>query len=333
MEEYYKNNPKKIGVLLINLGTPDHATTASVKIYLKEFLSDTRVIEAPKILWWFLLRLVILPFRSHKSAKNYAKIWDTHHNKSPLFVMTKELSEKLHDHMHSPTLMIDYAMRYGNPSIEKIMQNMLENHCHKILIVPLYPQYSATTYASVADKVFEVMGKLRFQPTLRFLPPYFDNEHYINAVSTLLQTGIAQHQYDKIVMLFHGLPQEYFDKGDPYFCHCSKTARLIREKLSIPKEQFVMAFQSRFGPKKWLQPYAEETIINLAKNGTKKIIVLSPGFQVDCIETLEEIDIGLRESFLDNGGEEFIYIPCLNANEHSVTMMQHLIHNELKGWV
>ena len=332
MQDYYTHNAKKIGVLLINLGTPDAPTTKDVRRYLKEFLSDKRVIEVPYLLWQIILRCVILPIRSKKSAANYDKIWDKEHQQSPLLVQTQLLAQKTQNRYKKDHVIIDFAMRYGTPSIHKKMEHLHAQNCSKILIFPLYPQYSAPTTASVVDKVFEVMQKKRFQPSLRFVPPYFDDTVYIDKICASIQEKTQEQSYDKMVILFHGLPKKYFDKGDPYFCYCSKTARLIKEKITMDDDNIIMAFQSRFGPQEWLQPYADETIKTLAKT-TRKILVVSPGFAVDCIETLEEICMGLRDDYLENGGEEFTYVSCLNASDHACDLMEHIINNELQGWI
>ncbi|MCB2081353.1 MAG: ferrochelatase [Rickettsiales bacterium] len=323
----------KTGILLINLGSPDAPHTAEVRRYLRQFLSDRRVIELTPCLWQIILNLFILPFRPKRSAEAYRKIWRDD-GRSPLCYYTEKQAEALRPLMQN-VQHIDWAMRYGSPSIAAMLQEMREAGCDRILIAPLYPQYSATTTASVQDEVFRCLMKMRWQPSIRILPPYHDHPAYIDALKHSVDSHLKAQDWEPEVILasFHGLPRQYFDKGDPYHCHCHKTARLLRESLKLSKEQLQLTFQSRFGPKEWLQPYTQQTVHDLAKGGTKKLAIIMPGFAADCLETLEEIAIGIREEFLQLGGTHFTVIPCLNDSPSGIAMLHTLLDNELKGWV
>lgn len=334
----------KVGILLVNLGTPDGTDYRSMRRYLSQFLSDRRVIELPRVLWQPLLQTVILSRRPQRSGEAYEKIWNKEQDESPLRTITRRQAEKVAQRFtgnngSSPEVLVDWAMRYGTPSIEERLKRLNEAGCRRILIFPLYPQYSAATTASACDMAFRAMMKLRWQPSLRTAPPYHDEPAYIAALGASVHEHLAQLSQwpERILVSFHGLPQENLDKGDPYHCHCQKTARLLGEYLSqdlgndCPPLQIV--FQSRFGPKEWLQPYADVTTAELARQGTKRLAVISPGFAADCVETLEELNIGLRETFLDNGGEEFTYIPCLNDSLAHIDMLTGLLRRELSGWI
>ncbi len=326
----------RIGVLLVNLGTPDATDYWSMRRYLKEFLSDPRVIEVPRLIWWPILNLIILTFRPTKSGRNYASIWNKDRNESPLRTITRAQAEKLAPRFaNDPRILVDWAMRYGTPSIPERLKAMKDAGCERILIAPLYPQYAASTTATVNDKAFEALGKMRWQPAIRTLPPYHDDPVYIDALARSMQNSIAALDFEPEIVLtsFHGLPKSYFDKGDPYHCHCHKSARLLREKLGWTKEKLKLTFQSRFGRAEWLQPYTDATVKGLAESGVKRIAVLSPGFAADCVETLEEIAGENRDIFLEHGGEKFAALPCLNDSEESIDLFEHLVRRELQGWI
>jgi ferrochelatase len=326
---------QKVGVLLLNLGTPDATDYWSVRRYLKEFLSDPRVIETNKFLWWPILNLVILSFRPQKSGHAYAQIWDKERNESPLRVITREQSESLAQRMGGEDIVVDWAMRYGNPSTRSVLERMQAAGCQRILLVPLYPQYSATTTATANDKAFEALAGMRWQPAVRTLPAYFETPEYIKALAESIREGVEQLDFepDVVVTSYHGMPVEYLKKGDPYHCQCYKTTRLVREYLGWPKDKLMVTFQSRFGPTEWLQPYTDKTLEALPGKGVRKVAILAPAFSADCIETLEEISIGVRESFLEAGGEKFAYIPCLNASPGGMDMIEAIVRRELQGWI
>ena len=326
---------KKIGLLLINLGTPEATDYWSMRRYLKEFLSDPRVIETNRVLWWLILNGIILNFRPQRSGHAYEKIWNREKNESPLKTFTRAQSEKLAAALGGNKLIIDWAMRYGKPSIAERLQVMKDQGCDKILLMPLYPQYSAATTATVLDKAYELLGTMRWQPAIRTLPPYFDEPAYIDAVAESLNAHLASLTWkpDRILIAFHGLPREYLDKGDPYHCHCQKTARLVREKLKLSPEFAQIVFQSRFGRTEWLKPYAQETVEALPKQGVKNLVMISPGFVSDCVETLEELAIGLKETFKQAGGENFSVVPCLNDSAGGMRLLESFARNELQGWL
>ncbi len=326
----------KVGVLLINLGTPDATDYWSVRRYLQEFLSDPRVIDLPKIPWQIILQLFVLPRRPFASGHAYKMIWNNEKNESPLTTMTRAQSEKVSTWLaqEKPDVVCDWGMRYGNPSIASKIEKLLEQGCDKILLFALYPQYSAATNATAFDKTFDYLKTLKRQPAIRTVPTYHDHPLYIEAIATSIERHINNLSWtpDAVIASFHGLPKRYLMEGDPYHCFCAKSGRMIREKLELPQEQFHTTFQSRFGAAEWLKPYTDETVANLAKSGVKNIAVVSPGFVSDCIETLEELNIRLRETFMENGGENFTYIPCLNDSEAGIEIFKDIISNELKGW-
>ncbi len=326
---------QKIGVLLLNLGTPDATDYWSVRRYLKEFLSDPRVIETNKFLWWPILNLVILSFRPQKSGHAYAQIWDKEKNESPLRVITREQTENLAQRLAGEDIMVEFAMRYGNPSTRSVLEKMQQAGCQRILLVPLYPQYSATTTATANDKAFDALKTMRWQPAVRTAPAYFDSPDYIKALGDSIRDGVAKLDFepDLVVTSYHGMPVDYLQKGDPYHCQCYKTTRLVREYLGWDKSKLMVTFQSRFGPTEWLQPYTDKTLEELPGKGIKKVAILAPAFHADCIETLEEIDIGVRESFLEAGGEHFAYIPCLNASPGGMDFVESMVRRELAGWL
>jgi len=326
----------KIGVLLINLGTPDGTDTKSMRRYLKEFLSDPRIIETPRIIWWPILNGYILNTRPKKSGALYASIWNNELNESPLRTHSREQSEKLAQAFGEiPNVVVDWAMRYGTPSIASRIDYLKEQGCERILIFPLYPQYSATTTATVNDKAFEALRTMRWQPAIRTVPPYFDDPTYIDALALSIEQHLAGLDFEpeKIIASFHGIPKSYFDKGDPYFCHCMKTARLLDERLGFEKGRLMATFQSLFGPREWLQPYTDKTVERLADEGVKNIAIVNPGFVSDCVETLEEIAGEVADAFRAHGGEKFSHIPCLNASDNGMKVIETLVRNELKGWI
>ncbi|MDG1007101.1 MAG: ferrochelatase [Alphaproteobacteria bacterium] len=323
----------KTGLLLVNLGTPDSPDKKGLRPYLKQFLSDRRVIEAPPAIWQPILRGIILNTRPKKSAEAYAKIWRQESNESPLRYYTRVQAEKLRTQL-GDGVMVDWAMRYGKPSIEDRLKVMKDAGCERIAIIALYPQYSASTSASVYDDVFRALLKLRWQPAIRTAAPWHDHPAYIDALAQSVTTHIDGLDFDPEVIIasFHGLPQSYFEKGDPYHCHCAKTARLLREKLGMDADKLRLTFQSRFGPTKWLEPYTDKTVIELAEQGVKKVAVVTPGFISDCVETLEEIGIALHEDFAAAGGTHFSTVPCLNDSALSQNLLQIIAERELSGW-
>lgn len=326
----------KIGVVLLNLGTPDATDYWSVRRYLKEFLSDRRVIETPKWLWWPLLNLVILSVRPQKSGHAYEQIWDKERNESPLRVITRNQTEALAARLAGrDDILVDFAMRYGNPSTQSVLEKMQAAGCQKILLVPLYPQYSATTTATANDKAFEALGKMRWQPAVRTAPAYFEDAKYIETLGNSIRDGVAALDFepDLVITSYHGMPVEYLERGDPYHCQCFKTTRLVREYLGWDKSKIMVTFQSRFGPTKWLEPYTDVTLAALPSKGVKKVAILAPAFSADCIETLEEIAMQGKETFMEAGGEKFAYIPCLNDSPGGMDMIETMVRRELQGWV
>ena len=324
----------KVAIILVNLGTPDGTDYWSMRKYLKQFLMDKRVVDLFRPIWWLILNGPILTFRPSKSGKAYKKIWDEQNHGSPLRKFTINQTNKLKDSFKdNKNLIIDYAMRYGNPSIEKVLNKIAEKGCSKLLLVPLYPQYAASTTATVKDEVFKWMLKQRWQPDIRTIAPWFDDKNYIKALADTVNSNLKnKNTLDKLIVSFHGIPQRYFKAGDPYHCHCIKTARLLKEELKWPDDKILVTFQSRFGPEPWLQPYTDKTIIELAKSGKKRIAVIAPGFISDCLETLEELNVEARELFIEHGGESFQYIPCLNDNKFSIKFLNNLIKQNLQGW-
>ena len=333
--DHPKVNKGKIGVLLMNLGTPEATSYWPMRRYLKEFLSDPRVIEVNRVLWWFILNGVILTFRPQKSGHAYEKIWNKALNESPLKTITRGQSEKLREALEDrPEIIVDWAMRYGQPPVAARIEALKAQGCDRILLVPLYPQYSAATTATALDKCFDALKTLRWQPAIRSLPPYFDHPAYIEALAKSLKQHIKALPWkpDLILASFHGLPREYLTKGDPYYCHCMKTARLLRDKMKLSPEQLQVVFQSRFGRAEWLQPYAQGTVEGLPAKGVKNLVMIMPGFSADCVETLEEVAIGLDETFKHAGGANFSAVPCLNDGPLSIDMLEILVRQELQGW-
>jgi ferrochelatase len=327
----------RIGVLLMNLGTPDGTDYWSMRRYLKEFLSDRRVIETPRAIWWPLLNLIILQTRPQKKGKDYATIWNREKDESFLKTITRNQAEKLAEHMKtiSENIVVDWGMRYGNPAIEPAVRRLLDQGCDRILAVSLYPQYAAATTATANDHLFRALMKMRWQPTVRIAPPYHDEPAYIDAIAGQIRDHLASLDYEPEVILcsFHGVPQKYLEQGDPYYCHCHKTWRLLREKLGMGPEKLMMSFQSRFGPDEWIKPYTDATVEELAKKGVKSLAIIAPGFSADCLETLEELDGENRHIFEEHGGEKFTYIPCLNESEAGMAVIKAVVDRELKGWI
>ena len=327
---------ERVGVLLVNLGTPDSADARGVRVYLKEFLSDPRVIEDQGLKWKLVLNGIILRIRPGRKARDYQKIWNREKNETPLKTITRAQSEKLaeaisdHDHVA-----VDWAMRYGNPSIRSRIDALMSQGCDRLLVVPLYPQYSAATSATVCDEVFRVLGDMRAQPTLRVTPPYYDDPDYIEALAVSINAHLATlpFQPEIIVASFHGMPQKYVDKGDPYQAQCIATTDALRKRMGLDASKLKLTFQSRFGFDAWLQPYTDKTMEQLAKDGVRRIAVVTPGFSADCLETLEEIAQENAEIFKHNGGEHFAAIPCLNDSDPGMDVIRQLVLRELQGWI
>ncbi|UWF67923.1 MULTISPECIES: ferrochelatase [unclassified Brucella] len=326
----------KVGVLLVNLGTPDGTSYGPMRRYLAEFLSDRRVIEWSRLIWYPILYGIVLNTRPRRSGRLYDRIWNHENNESPLRTYTRAQGEKLAKALSDqPNVVVDWAMRYGQPSIESITDRLLQQGCERIVIFPLYPQYSATTTATVNDKFFEALMKRRFMPAIRTVPSYEAEPVYIDALARSVEKHLATLSFKPEVILtsYHGIPKSYSDKGDPYRQQCLETTRLLRDRLGLGEDEMRATFQSRFGPEEWLQPYTDETVKELAKNGVKSVAVLNPGFVADCLETVDEIGNEAAEEFLENGGENFSHIPCLNDSEEGMKVIETLVRRELLGWV
>jgi ferrochelatase len=326
-----------IAVLLVNLGTPEATDADSVRRYLREFLADKRVIEETGFVWELVLNGIILPFRPRRKGRDYAKIWNHEKNESPLKTITRSQAEKLVS-MLEPLgrhLAVDWAMRYGQPSIASRLAALAARGCDRILLVPLYPQYAAPTTATVCDEAFRALMKMRRQPTLRVAPPWFDDPVYIHALTSTLENELARLPFkpDVILASYHGMPKAYVDKGDPYYGQCVETTRLLRERLRFDESKLRMTFQSRFGRAEWLKPYTDATVKGLAKEGIKNLAVVTPGFAADCLETLEEIAVENARIFKRAGGENFVHIPCLNDSERGMLVISTVVQRELKGWM
>ena len=316
----------KTGVLIINLGTPDSTSWWDIRKYLKEFLSDRRVIEINPIVWQIILNLFILTLRPSKTAHAYKKIWFKETNESPLLYFTRSQAEKLNQKVENEkNIVVDFAMRYGNPSIKTKLAGLKEQGCENIIVLPLYPQYAAATTATVCDEVYRTLMRMRWQPSLQIVPHYESEPLYIKALTKSIEKKVQSINWkpELIIASYHGIPKKYFEKGDPYHCYCHKTTRLIKEKFSEIEIQ--TSFQSRFGPQEWLTPYTDKTLENLPSMGVKNLLVICPGFASDCVETLEEIDIQGRESFLKNGGKNFDLVPCLNDNQDHINLFENLV--------
>lgn len=325
---------KKIGVLLVNLGTPEAPTYGAIRRYLSEFLSDKRVIEMPSFLWQPILQGFILTFRPHRVAKAYARIWNQQVNKSPLSVITEQQAQQLQARFKDKSIYIDWAMCYGKPAIEQKIYHFMKQGYYHLIILPLYPQYSATTTATVHDRIFKILLNCRKQPALRTLFSFADDPSYIQALQKQIEKTLnpLMNKPERILLSFHGLPQAYVDKGDPYEKECQKTAINLRQVMHQTEEEMPIVYQSRFGPSQWLEPNIVDVIKQLAWQGIKYIAVMAPGFMADCLETLDEINHEYRQLFVQEGGEEFTYIPCLNDQEYAIDMLEALISRELKGW-
>ena len=319
----------KVGVLLVNLGTPDAPTTSAVKRYLKQFLSDRRVVEIPPLLWQPILRGIILNTRPQKSAKAYAKVWTE--KGSPLAFFTAGQAEALQARMEG-IADVRYAMRYGNPSVGDQLAAMKAAGCNRILIAPLYPQYSGATTGTVLDEAYATLTAMRWHPAIRTLPAYHDDARYIGALKTSIEASLAKLDFvpDALVISFHGMPERTLHLGDPYHCHCQKTARLLSEAMG---RELVVSFQSRFGRAKWLEPATDDTLMKLAREGTEKVAIFAPGFSVDCLETLEELAMQGHEQFEEAGGTHYAYLPCLNDSDVGMDMLEQIIGQELAGWI
>ena len=319
----------KTGVLIINLGTPDSTSWFDIRKYLKEFLSDKRVIEVNPIIWQLILNLFILNLRPSKTAKAYKEIWMKEENMSPLLHYTKRQSEKISKSLLNENVIIDFAMRYGNPSIKSKISKLHEIGCENLVILPLYPQYAAATTATVCDEVYRTLMKMRWQPSLKIIPHYESDPIYINALVNSINKKINEIDWepDLIIASYHGIPKKYFDKGDPYHCYCHKTTRLMSEKFNSIKIK--TTFQSRFGPQEWIQPNTDKTLENLPKEEIKNVLTICPGFSSDCVETLEEILIQGKESFLSSGGKNFDMVPCLNDNDDHINLLKSLIERNI----
>lgn len=326
----------KVGVLLVNLGTPDGTDYTSMRRYLKEFLTDARVIEWPKALWYPILFGIVLNKRPQKVGEAYKSIWNNDLDESYLRTYTRNQSDKLAEMMASHEhIMVDWAMRYGQPSIPDKFLGLKNAGCDRIVIFPLYPQYAAATTATVNDKTFKTLLDMRWQPAIRTVPAYHDDPVYIEALATSIEKHLASLDFEpeKVIASYHGIPQSYFKKGDPYHCHCYKTSRLLNDRLGWEEGRLMTTFQSRFGPEEWLQPYTDVTVEELAKSGTKNIAVFNPGFVSDCLETLEEMGEEAQEIFHEHGGENFSHIPCLNDSDEGMTVIKSVVMRELGGWL
>ena len=328
--------PARVGVLLVNLGTPDTADAKGVRVYLREFLSDPRVIENQGLIWQVILNGIVLQVRPAKKAKDYLKIWNTEKNESPLKTITRAQSDKLAasiaDQKH---VVVDWGMRYGNPSVKSRIDALTAQGCDRILVMPLYPQYSASTSATVVDKVALALKDMRAQPTVRFTPPYYDEPCYIDALAVSIERHLATLSYtpDVIMASFHGMPQSYIDKGDPYQAQCVATVDALRTRMGLDDKKLMLTFQSRFGYAAWLQPYTDKTIEQLAKDGVRRIAVVTPGFSADCLETLEEIAQENAEIFHKAGGQDFSAVPCLNDSDEGMDVIRQVVLRELQGWI
>ena len=327
----------RIGVLLVNLGTPDATDYWPMRRYLKQFLSDPRVIDENRIKWWFVLNLFILPVRPQKKGRDYDKIWNRERDESPLKTITRAQADKLDDALQKldKRIRVDWAMRYGNPSIESRLDALLAQSCQRILIVPLYPQYAGATTGTVDDEVKRSLKSLGAAPQIRTLPPYYAEKAYIDALASSYNAALAKLRFkpDVVIASYHGMPESYVAKGDPYLDQCTATTRLLRERLKMSEEKLMMTFQSRFGAAEWLKPYTNATVAGLARQGVKNLAVIMPGFAADCLETLEEIAMENAAIFKATGGDNFAAIPCLNDGDAGMEMIRQLVLRELKGWV
>jgi ferrochelatase len=326
----------RIGVLLVNLGTPDSTGYWAMRRYLKEFLSDRRVIEESRLKWWLVLNLIILTVRPGRKGRDYDKIWNRERDESPLKTITRSQSDKLDEIFEKidRRIRVDWAMRYGNPSIRSRLEALAAQDCERILIVPLYPQYAAATTATVCDEVFRALTRMRFQPTLRVAAPYFAEPVYIDALAASVNAALAKLSFkpEVIIASYHGMPEAYVANGDPYLKHCTETTALLRKKLKFSDERLILTFQSRFGTAEWIKPYTDATVKSLAGRGVKSLAIITPGFSADCLETLEEIAMENADIFRSAGGENFAAIPCLNDSPGGMAVIRDVVTRELKGW-
>ena len=332
-KNYEHGSKEKVGILITNLGTPDQPNAKALKIYLKEFLSDPRVIEVPKIIWQFILRGFILQIRPKKSAAVYKSIWTD--QGSPLLHISKQQLKAIREHLREThgNSVIELGMRYGNPSIKNALKKLQQKQVRKLLILPLYPQYCAATTGSTFDAVSNILQKWRWIPELRFINQYFEEKHYIMALSDSIKEFWKQNNKpEKLIFSYHGIPKKYHLEGDPYHCFCLKTTRLIKESLNLSDEEVLTTFQSRFGSQEWLKPYTDKTLKELPKQGIKKIHIISPGFSADCLETLEELKVENKNYFIEAGGKDYKYIPCLNDNPSHIKFLSDLISKHTQGW-
>ena len=327
----------RIGVLLVNLGTPDSTGYFAMRRYLKEFLSDRRVIEENRLKWWLVLNLIILTVRPGRKGRDYDKIWNKERDESPLKTITRAQSDKLEEMLEKADrrLRVDWAMRYGNPSIRSRLEALAAQDCERVLIVPLYPQYASATTATVCDETFRSLSRMRAQPTLRVAAPYYAEPAYIDALASSLNAALAKLPFkpERIIASYHGMLEDYVAKGDPYFKHCTETTELLRRKLKLDDERLIMTFQSRFGSAEWIKPYTDATVRGLAEQGVKSLAVITPGFAADCLETLEEIAMENAEIFKHAGGKHFAAVPCLNDSPLGMAVIRDIVLRELKGWI
>jgi ferrochelatase len=325
----------RVGVLLLNLGTPDATDYRSMRRYLREFLSDRRVVEEPRLKWWMILNLVILTVRPGPKGKDYEKIWNRERDEGPLKTITREQAEKLEAALADERIVVDWAMRYANPAVAPRIAYLQEQGCDRILLVPLYPQYAAATTATACDQAFRALMALRWQPAIRVAPPYYDEPVYIDAVAGSIRDHLSKLDFEPeaLIASFHGMPVRYAEQGDPYPGQCQETARLVRERLGWPAERWHTTFQSRFGSDPWIEPYTIDTVHRLARSGVRRLAVVAPGFAADCLETLEELDMENRQAFLAGGGEKFACIPCLNAGPRGMAVIEGIVRRELAGWM
>ena len=334
-DNFDHQQPARVGVLITNLGTPEAPTGKALRPYLKQFLSDPRVVEVPRLLWWFILNGIILNIRPRRSARAYAGVWTE--QGSPLLIHTRDQARELTaalEAIYGEEIIVDYAMRYGEPAIDKGIQSLLEKGARKLLVLPLYPQYSGPTGGSTFDAVAAELSRRRWVPQLRFVSDYCDHPGYIAALAASIQAYRSEHgSAQKLVFSYHGEPRRYLDQGDPYHCQCLKTSRLVAELLGLEEDEYTSCFQSRFGREEWLKPYTDETLKSLPGEGVKSVQVICPGFSADCLETLEEIGIENRDYFLEAGGESFGYIPCLNSSPEHIEALAQITAENLRGWL
>ncbi len=330
--------PSKVGILLVNLGTPDGTDYWSMRRYLSEFLSDKRVIDYSPWLWQPILQLIVLSKRPFSSGEAYRGIWNEAENESPLLTITRNQTTQLRQRLeakHGAKVVVDFCMRYGNPSTDAAIRRLQSQGCERILFLPLYPQYAGATTATANDHAFRTLMRMRWQPAIRTAAPYYDNPLYIEALAQSVERAYAalDHRPDALLTSYHGLPRRYLTEGDPYHCQCQKTSRLLRERLGMDAEEMVVTFQSRFGPEEWLQPYTVEEVARLAEGGKRRIAVIAPAFSSDCVETLEEINEEIKDAFVEAGGEEFTYIPCLNDDDAHIDLIEAVVAREAAGWL